>query len=90
MMVEITDWVQSQEEEEEQYIDSPDQSDWPSQKAVEVGMSRGEDSGKIQKEEERGERAAEKEDLRIKEAEEEKQMANSRSERYFSMETFLV
>ena len=80
MMGEITVWVQSQEEEEEQYIGSPDLSDWPSQKAVEVGSRRGEDSGKIQKEEEKGERAAQMEEERSKEAEKEKKKGNSRYE----------
>ena len=52
-------------------------------KAVKVGRRRGEDRGRIQEEEDREERAAMKEDLRIKEAEEEKEMGNSRYERYF-------
>ena len=64
-------------------ITRPLQSVWLSLKAVEVGRRRGEDIGKIQEERDRGERAAKKEDLRIKEAEEEEQMGNSRYERYF-------
>ena len=83
MMEKITIWVQSQEEEDEQYIDSPDQSVWQSQTAVEVGRRRGEDRGRIQEEEDRGERAMQKEELRIKEAEKEKQIGNSRYEREF-------
>ena len=80
MMGKITVWVQSQEEEEEQCIDSPDQSVLPSQKTVEVGRRRGEDRGKIQEEEDRGERAAQREEERSKEAEKEKKKGNSRYE----------
>ena len=52
-----------------------------SQKAVEVGRRGGEDRGRIQEEEDRGETAARKEDTRIKEAEEEMQIGDARYER---------
>ena len=48
-----------------------------------MGRRREDDIGKIQEERSRGERAARKEDSRIKEAEEEKEMGNLRYERYF-------
>ena len=54
MMRKITVWVQSHDEEEEQYNDSPVQCVQPSQKAVEVGRGRGEYGGRIQEEEDRG------------------------------------
>ena len=50
---------------------------------MEVGRRRGEDRERIKEDEDRGERAAQKEDLRIKEAEEEKEMGNSRYDRDF-------
>ena len=75
MMGKLTAWVQSQEEEE-QYIDSPDLSASPCHKVVE-------DSGRIQEEEDRGELAVQREEERIKEAEEEKKTGNSRYERGF-------
>ena len=50
---------------------------------MEVGRRRGEDIGRIQEERSRGETAARKEDLRIKEAEEEMQIGDARYERYF-------
>ena len=83
MMRKITVWVQSHDEEEEQYDDSSVQCVRPSQKAVQVGRRRAEDGGRIQEEEDRGQRATQKEEWRIKEAEEEKQMGNSRYEREF-------
>ena len=53
---------------------------WMSQKAVEVGKRREEDRGRIQEEEDRGETAARKEDTRVKEAEEELHIENTRYE----------
>ena len=54
-----------------------------------MGRRRGEDRERIQEEEDRGERAAQREELRIKEAEEEKEMGNSRYERYFQLQQLL-
>ena len=70
-------------------VSHPVQCTWLCQKALKVGRRRGEDRRRIQEEEDRGERAAMKEDLRIKEAEEEKQTGNSRYERYFQLKHLL-
>ena len=78
MMEKMTFWVQSQEEDEEQY-DSLDLSVSQRQQAVVVEVGRDE-SGSIQEEEDRGWRAAQMEEWRIKEAEEEKKAGNSRYE----------
>ena len=86
----MTAWVQSQEEEEEQDIDSPDESVSQGQQAVEVERRRGDESGRIQEEDDRGWRAAQREEWRIKEAEEEKKAGNSRYEERVSMATPLV
>ena len=90
MMGKLTVWVQSQEEEEEQYIHSPDESVSQSQHVVEVGRRRGEERGRIQEEEDRGWRAIQMEKWRIKEAEEERKAGNSRYEKRASMATSLV
>ena len=64
-------------------VDSHVQCVWMSQHAVVVGRRRGEDGGRIQEEGDRGKSAEKKKEQRVKEAEEEKMIGNSRYDRQF-------